>query len=346
MAVMKAETSIIVPVYNEEENILECYKAIKNMTYDKYEVILIDDGSTDKTPAICDQLSLADERIIVLHQDNQGQSAARNLGLSVASGEYIFFLDADDIVSVDAIQMMMTALKQYQTDFVMADAKRVDMNGNIKEKLWRNEEQYYDSDKLLGVFEDYMENERANRLLCSVWGKLYKKSIIDDNNIRFDNGLRLHEDELFVIQYMTHIKSMYYIPRFIYTYYRNKNNVGSSFAPDNLNGVKKLTLALSNGLGEKIKSNFIGNFYCDYVISSCYHVVRNMNVSSVHDFLEIRKRVDAFITDTQFRENMKYYLHNNPDNFSCIWFFARLRATLLLIIAFKVQIFCQRHELR
>ena len=110
------KVSIIIPVHNTETYIRRCVDSAINQTYKNIEIILIDDGSSDKSPEICDEYALLDDRIIVIHKDNGGLSSARNTGLKIASGEYISFLDSDDWMMGNMIEKMLLLCQQYKAD--------------------------------------------------------------------------------------------------------------------------------------------------------------------------------------------------------------------------------------
>ena len=110
--------SVIVPVYNVEPYLIECLESIINQTYRDLEIILIDDGSTDKSGDICEEYAKKDDRIIVIHQSNQGSASAKNAGLRKASGEYLAFVDSDDFLQEDAYEFMVRQLEEYHADII------------------------------------------------------------------------------------------------------------------------------------------------------------------------------------------------------------------------------------
>jgi glycosyltransferase involved in cell wall biosynthesis len=117
--------SIVVPVYKVEKYLERCVKSLLCQTLHDIEIILVDDGSPDRCPQICDEYASRDERIKVVHKRNGGLSSARNAGLLVATGSYIGFVDSDDDVSLDMYERMLTIIEKYNTDFVMSDYLRI-----------------------------------------------------------------------------------------------------------------------------------------------------------------------------------------------------------------------------
>ena len=163
--------SIIVPVYNVEIYLERCIKSILNQSFKEFELILINDGSTDKSRDICDKYSKLDTRIIVVHQKNLGVSAARNTGLDIARGKYIGFVDADDFIHYSMYKIMIDVIKNTSSDMVVCDYIKVD-------------ETYKESEKEIEKVdvESFDKNEVLNKLFIKgafevmLWNKVYKKS--------------------------------------------------------------------------------------------------------------------------------------------------------------------------
>lgn len=183
--------SIIVPVYNVEEYLDNCIQSILHQTYQDWELILVDDGSTDRSREICERFAAKDSRIIVIHQNNQGQSVARNTGLDIATGAYITFVDSDDKIAADSYYSNLKILQnnleidflQYPTSFEHG----TDHSFIIEQK-----------DELIsGHKEIFLSWYNANPINKSLWNKIFRREIILP--FRFQKG-RLHEDFLFLME--------------------------------------------------------------------------------------------------------------------------------------------------
>ena len=205
--------SVIIPVYNSHSYLDRCVDSVLNQKYNNIEVILINDGSTDNSGALCEKYALNDIRVKVFHKVNGGVSSARNLGIDMASGKYITFVDSDDYLESDYISDMVTP---DDCDFVAS---------HIKVEGWR---QWKDIplnnmrwDKM--NIDDFLLGNlhRLNFMVC----KLFKRAIIDEFNIRFDNTISYGEDTLFVYQYLKYISSARTISRASYHY--NCYNISS-----------------------------------------------------------------------------------------------------------------------
>lgn len=117
--------SVVIPVYNVEEYLDDCIKSVITQTYKDLEIILVDDGSTDLSPQICEQYAMRDNRIKVIHQQNKGISVARNVGMTYATGSYIYFLDSDDYIMTNAIRIMYDTIEKENSEIVFCDAETV-----------------------------------------------------------------------------------------------------------------------------------------------------------------------------------------------------------------------------
>ncbi len=341
----RCKVSIIIPVYNEEKYIEESYRSIKAGSYSDYEIIFIDDGSTDRTLEICNQMAEKDKKITVLHQNNYGPASARNKGMAVAKGEYIVFCDADDTIHKDLLKMMVDICEKKNVDFVMADALRVDIKGQKHCSYWDTEDRLIEQENMINIFKQFLMDERSNRILCSVWGKLFKKSIIEKNQLQFDETLHTSEDELFCFMYLSYVYRIYYIHKNLYTYYRNRNNFGSSSVLKNPLAFEKCLLTVKNYLLQYCPIEELdplyGNAYCEYAISACYHLVRLTKINSIPIFIGFYNNLKQIINKKEFRNSLKYYQYKNNDNYKAVVFFIKMKMVLFLWITFKIQIYNQ-----
>lgn len=169
--------SVIVPVYKVEKFLDRCIRSILNQTFRDFELIIVDDGSPDKCPAMCDEWKTRDERIVVVHQQNQGLSAARNSGIKIARGTYLTFVDSDDWISDDMLEILFNLIEKYNTDISICNFLKTDSEDNT---LHNNEpkETVFNRDE----FMDIILKINSNRTIHYAWAKLYKREIIDDEH--------------------------------------------------------------------------------------------------------------------------------------------------------------------
>ena len=188
--------SIIVPVYNAQDSLESCLMSILRQRYPRWELVLVDDGSQDDSLEICKRYSNMDSRIQVIHTDNCGVSSARNTGMENAQGEYIVFVDSDDMIHPDFLSECLSNKEDLTVTNYIKPSK-------------------IDS---LHYKEDHPELIFQQRGVRTVWGKVFVRKIIEDHHIRFDTNIRYGEDTIFVLQYCLHIKTIAYVFQHLYEY--------------------------------------------------------------------------------------------------------------------------------
>lgn len=190
---MNSLISVIVPVYNVENYLPYCLDSILQQTYEELEVILIDDGSTDRSGMICDEYAQRDKRIKLFHKNNEGVSAARNNGLDHINGKYVTFVDSDDIIHPQLIEVLLDTLNKYDGDISCTCYSRIDIYPETYSYI--NLDNFNDVSSFSGIeVLQQIYDEDSALLLSVVWGKLYRREIIE--GIRFPYGM-VHEDEFF-----------------------------------------------------------------------------------------------------------------------------------------------------
>ena len=210
---MKAKLSIIVPVFNAEDYLEQCLQSIGFQSYKNWECLLVDDGSTDNSGAICDKYAEKDNRFRVLHKENGGVSSARNLGIKEASGEWITFVDADDFIGDAYLQGLIEPLLEgNKLDFVHGGCTNYE-NGRIT--TVNQEYEYY-------IGEDKGRLFRSFRGL--VVSKLFRTSILREKELLFDEGMKIAEDMAFTMDYLFFVNSYAFVPEKSYYYRRDNEN--------------------------------------------------------------------------------------------------------------------------
>lgn len=219
---MKPMVSIIVPIYNAEKTIARCVESILNQEYTDFELLLIDDGSKDASPQICDEYAAKDARVHVVHKENSGVSDARNLALDMATGKYLQFLDSDDWITPNATRLFMEAAEQYGCDMVIADfyrvvGERVSHKGTIKDEGVLNRE----------AFAEQMMENPADFYYGVLWNKLYRRDIVEAHKLRMDSNVSWCEDFLFNLEYIRYCDVFFALQVPIYYYVRTKGSLAS-----------------------------------------------------------------------------------------------------------------------
>lgn len=206
--------SVVVPVYNVEPYLKECLDSIINQSYRDLEIILIDDGSTDKSGEICDEYSKKDDRIIVIHQTNQGSASAKNAVLRKTSGEYLSFVDSDDFLQEGAYEFMVKQLEDYHADIIQCCFRMLYQKSN-REVNNIMDIQTLDTSEFLELF--------TKDWTCGLlWDKLYKRHIFKD--IYFKEGHKI-DDEFFTYKGVMNSKKILRVPHYIYNYRQRISSV-------------------------------------------------------------------------------------------------------------------------
>lgn len=251
------KVSIIIPVYKTEKYIHRCVDSVLAQTLSDIEVILVDDGSPDKCPEICNAYKEKDSRIKVIHQKNSGVSAARNAGLDVASGEYITFVDCDDYIEPDMYASMISTAEKYGCDVVMCDClKEFESYSQIYTHDIRSG--YYDKTQLQTEYYPHllmMENVEypatISNCLCLFKNK---KSLCD---IRYVVGVRYSEDLLFGACLMRQAESFYYMKgQNFYHYCMNPQSATHTYAPEKWMDYKLLYKQIKEYFGNDSEFDF------------------------------------------------------------------------------------------
>ncbi len=193
--------SIIIPVYNSGQFLHRIVDSVLRQSYNDFELLLIDDGSSDDSGIICDAYAEKDDRIRVFHQENRGVSAARNLGLDKASGEWVYFVDSDDELMPDCLQTLINGIGD-NIDLVLCGYETVYPSGSVLSFLYKSDTTVFTRQELLRSL--YPGQTKQNSYLGYLWIYLFQNSIIQTNSIRFDTSIRIKEDTLFITQYLCH----------------------------------------------------------------------------------------------------------------------------------------------
>lgn len=211
--------SIIVPVYNVANYLERCINSLLKQTYSNLQIILVDDGSTDASPKICDDFAKKDGRIQVIHKENGGLSSARNAGISAATGEYIAFVDSDDWVISDAYEYLYDLIIKYEADVVSADYE-LTYGDDISVSKTTSE---YKIEGSLNILKYYMLQDNLHgKNDYPVWIKLYKKNLFD--NIKFPDG-KIYEDNITNFKILQNCNTYVKSKKNIYAYFQRRESI-------------------------------------------------------------------------------------------------------------------------
>ena len=268
---MKDFISIIVPVYNAEKFISKCITSILEQTYKNFELILINDGSTDNSGEICNEFKSLDKRIITIHKENSGVSDTRNLGINKAKGSHLCFIDADDYIEKEFLSNL---IENKHADLTASGYIRIDGMHFFPKK------DFYDYSHLQQVLSELINIP----LLDTPWAKLFKKELIDKHNIKFDTKLKFGEDQILVRNYLSHCNNLQVIPNAGYIYYIQTNETRKKKfhlsmeefiyrCECEMSTFKQLEEAFNCNIDTKNKMcfvSFVHNLYINYTDKDCW----------------------------------------------------------------------------
>lgn len=216
---MSQKVSVILSFYNAERTLERSIRGILDQTYRDIEVILIDDGSTDRGAAIAEEHVAVDSRIHLICKPNTGVSDSRNIGLDVATGSWVYFVDADDWIEPDAIEAFMQAATSPSCDLVVCDFYRV--QGDVMS---------YKHGPAVGLisrerYATFMAHRPSNFYYTSLWNKVFKRSIIEEHAMRFDTRMQFGEDHVFILDYVRLVDRIALLDRALYYYVDNAGSL-------------------------------------------------------------------------------------------------------------------------
>ncbi|MCP3761402.1 glycosyltransferase [Domibacillus sp. A3M-37] len=283
--------SVIIPIYNGEKYIARCIKSIINQTINNFEIVVIDDGSTDNTRSIVEKLIRNDSRVKYKFIENSGPGSARNEGIKIANGNLLCFVDADDFITQDMLEVLSNAYMNYKTNVIISKIKISDQNNVIFNKSLNVEKTLTGKEVVKSMLY-----ESSTTGYTFTHGKLYNKKFITDNNIKFEN-INYSEDMLFNLDVYLNSKEVTLVDNELYCYFINNNSITrkyDSHKEEKLDYIFEKMLYkierrnLINELDISINSYIFRAFYCflyDEIYSDCdlKKQLRKVNSSFIAD---------------------------------------------------------------
>lgn len=248
---MIPKVSVIVPCYGVEKYLDRCLESLVNQTLDDIEIILVDDGSPDKVPELCDKWALRDSRVKVVHKKNAGLGFARNSGLEIATGEFVAFVDSDDFVDQNMYKCLYEIAINKNTDAVFCGFKKEFSQGNFLNVQECSEYMEVSGVDVKTLIPDFIASEpyqkKEYKYEMSVWHSIYRRKIISDNNILFvSERVYSSEDIPFQIDFFTKAKKISFIPDVFYTYCWNGGSLTKRVSREKFEKIKSLYFLLKN----------------------------------------------------------------------------------------------------
>ncbi len=306
--------SVIVPVFKVEQYLAQCVESIVNQTYKNLEIILVDDGSPDNCPAMCDEWAKRDNRIKVIHKENGGLSDARNAGMKIASGGYIGFVDSDDWLRNDMYELLYKHLKENDVDISACGVEMIFDNGEASRMLTK------DGTTILNTNEAVRSIIQESWLKQPVWYKLYRSSIIKD--ILFPVG-KYHEDVFWSYQAVAKANKVCVFDEPCYFYrQRNESIMGQTYSLKRLDAIEAKTNRL-----EFIYENFpefIRECEMDLVFSCLYHgqlaqihLNKTERVYALEHLNRAFKEVDSKLSPNRISQKLWFLLSKISFGLTC-----------------------------
>ena len=308
--------SVIIPVYNVEKYLDRCIESVVNQTYKNLEIILVDDGSPENCPQICDEWTKKDDRIIVVHKKNGGLSDARNKGIDIASGTYICFVDSDDYISENMIEKLYNVLTEANAEISICNFRYVDESGNdcTDKKLFSNDNLPI-TDNVLSSFDILADKmfEPKNWYWVVAWNKLYKKELFDD--IRYPVG-KIHEDEYVIHKILIKCHNVACVSDMLYYYVQRNDSIMKSTKtnPRRIDYIEAYLLraklyAENEKLKHKAKSLMILaiNDYYTCLTNKIFDTKKNKYIQ--HLFREVYNKAEKECNRSDLKTELKLFLN-------------------------------------
>lgn len=254
--------SVIIPIYNSEDKLERCVKSVLDQTYKDFEVLLIDDGSKDGSLKICEKFATEDERVRVISKENEGVSATRNRGIDLAKGEYIQFLDSDDYIAPDMMELLVTRMEETKADVVVSGYTEIRAEGR-KDIL----PGYAGSCNVTELQQEY-PNIFGIVILNAIWNKMYRRDRIQ--GIRFHEDISLGEDLIFNLEYLKKSGNLSFIQSPLYRYDIREESLNTKFRENSIElakGIYQESMSFAKEVGlqepscEQISNTFIQYFF-------------------------------------------------------------------------------------
>lgn len=325
--------SVIIPCYGVEKYLDRCLHSVVNQTITNIEIVLVDDGSPDKVPLMCDEWAKKDSRIKVIHKQNAGLGFARNSGLEIATGEYVAFIDSDDYVSEDMFMSLYIEAKKIDADVVFCGYQVEDARG-----LWHKNNDYKDKQIIEG---GEVINYLLDMIACapnvgierkhamSVWHGIYRRSLIEKNNIRFMSEREVVSEDLpFHVDVLLKAQRIICIPYCYYYYCLNDSSLTATFKPEKYKCFRYLYSFLVEklqGVPEAILRN--DRFLIGYTRSHIQHLL-NSNRNDKKLLLE------EIVNDTVWDEISNRYKPNYLPAYPRVFYWLQIHRMISLLMLY------------
>ena len=298
--------SIIVPVYNVENYIERGIESLLRQTLKEIEIILVNDGSTDKSLEICKKYKMKDQRIRIIDKQNQGVASARNIGIKYATADYIAFMDPDDEISADMYENLYFDIVKNECDISLCNYLKINKNNKNMIKLPLSEGIYY-KDKVEEILINMIWNEKVEKeaIMGSACRSIYKKSIIQKYDLEFPVNIEFMEDLIFMVEYLTKCTKMYINENAYYHYFIRDDSGSTTYKKNLWNNNKKVCQLLEkilkqNNLISKSKKNIANR----WIISTFSAISNETHKDNNEKLIEKIKYIKFILNDDIVKRNI------------------------------------------
>ncbi len=293
------KVSIIIPAYNSEKYLKRCINSICNQTYKNIEIIIIDDGSTDDTFNICEEYAKRDDRIKFIHKKNEGVSVARNRGIKSANGKYIMFVDSDDWIENNAVEICIKYMEDYNAQigqfnyYFSHNDKEIKRESFITDIILAGEKEKNEIE--CDILFPYFNKKVKYGKIRGCWSKIFLTKFLIDNNIKFQENLSIQEDTVLFLQAINKVNTIIFFNEYLYHYFQNGESVTKKY-DDNKLTKNEATIKVINKLFEKNKNKKLKKaiqlLYWELLLSAILTQIYNeKNISKYKDKKNLLKKV-------------------------------------------------------
>lgn len=318
---MDIKISVIVPVYNTEKYLKKCIDSILNQSFKEFEIIIVNDGSTDRSADILEEYKTKYDNIVVINKKNEGQGVARNKALEICRGEYIAFVDSDDYIESNMLQSMYTKNLKNDLDIVVCNYKFVDINGN----RIRDDNIVLNDNEIINKMECIKRFLVTNTIEGFSCNKLFKKKLFDDKNIRYPESMK-YEDIPTIATLLANANRIGFINEEFYNYFLRENStVNTKTMKNTVDYVKAYFM-----VGEILKRNFKDRFQNEY---DYFYSSRIVNI--VYEFLKINSNKEE---NELFAKDMIKYI-NKISKYRICFFNSYYKKIQLIKVIIKIYLY-------
>lgn len=316
MWIEQGKVSIIVPVYNADKYLNRCLNSIASQSYPNLQIILVDDGSVDLSGKMCDQWAEKDLRVEVVHKENQGPGSARNTGVEKATGEFCMFVDSDDSIETNAVELLLDKIRQENADVCYGGCANIKSNGDRQENM-PPLKLTYEGDEILTMFlaravacsPDSTEQCFAGVSACAV---LYRTELIKTHNILFKKEKEILTDDIFFnIELCKKTKKIAIVPQSVYNYFENAGSLTRCYRKDRFEALKRMKEELEKvllpGLSSQQKELFRERIDRNYMNMLIVCLKQEVISESVRGRKECMTHIREIVMDEQTVQILQRY---------------------------------------